>query len=91
MKTKFLLPMLAMIVAIGMSFTNLSSNSDPNNDFLYSGEDSWITISEQSCLPGKHTCQVRYGVNGPIMDVYDDRSLSTKKSSTSDEIVVINP
>lgn len=91
MKTKFLLPMLAMIVAIGMSFTTLSSSSDPNNDFLYLGDDSWITISEQDCSPGEHTCRVRYGANGPVMDVYDAKTLSTKKSSTSDVIVVINP
>lgn len=81
MKTKFLLPVLAAIFAVGMSFTTISTNLNAS-DYIYNNG-SWQPISEQSCQAGPHNCRVQLGQGGQIFDVYDEMNLSTKKTSAS--------
>ena len=70
MKTKFLLPMLAMIVAIGMSFASPKTN-DPTTDYIWvdnSYEPIHMEITE--CGTGDLGCQIQFG-DGPVYDLYD--------------------
>lgn len=46
MKTKFLLPVLAMIFAVGMSFTTLESANNPNMDY-YSNNGNLLPIGQE--------------------------------------------
>lgn len=87
MKTKFLLPVLAMIFAIGMSFTTV--NDTDANDYILLEDDSWRPIGEQPCTPGFHTCRVQDGVDGEKYDVYDEMDQGTKKTSTSEDPFII--
>lgn len=79
MKTNFVLPMLALIFAIGISFANVETTSDPNTDYILENG-SFVAINiELDCGSGTETCQVQFEENGPIYDVYDDDDPTTLK------------
>lgn len=90
---KLILPIMAMIFAIGMTFANVDFKNEPIHQaldyVLING--SWQSIQEQNCPPGNKTCRVQFGQGGPIYDVYDEMNKKTRKSSTSDLPTVINP
>lgn len=93
MKTKVFLPMLAFIFAIGMAFATVNLEPEPEmlaSDYILVGS-SWITIPEQNCQEGQFNCQVRYGQNGPVLDVYDEMDDDVPKSSGTELPTVINP
>lgn len=95
MKKLFLIPAMALLVVLGMSFT--SENPEPEvkdqaNDYLLiNGE--WEEIAEQPCTTtGPEDCRVQLGENGPIYRVYDEMNISTlKKSPTRDPNVIPPP
>ncbi|GGX00725.1 hypothetical protein LY54_03302 [Salegentibacter mishustinae] len=95
MKKLFLIPAMALLVVLGMSFTSLGSETDiqpepvANDYVLLNG--SWQSIPEQACDPGGEICQVQFGENGPVYDVYDEMDRNTRKSSTSEDPTIINP
>ena len=69
MKTKFLLPVLAMILAIGMSATE-RVELDPTQDYILQGSQFMPLGREIDCGDGNQTCEVRLP-NGEIHTVYD--------------------
>lgn len=81
MKTKFLLPVLAMIFAIGMSFTTAPSTGEPAVDYIRVGN-SWEAIPEINCGEGPRTCQVELQ-DGSVHNVYDMQSLESIKNTDS--------
>jgi hypothetical protein len=94
MKKLFLIPAMALLVVLGMSFT--SENPEPEikdqaNDYLLiNGQ--WEEIAEQPCTTsGPEDCRVQLGENGPIYQVYDEMNTSTLKKGTSSEPTVIPP
>lgn len=89
MKTNFLIPILALIFSIGMSFTSLEKDSQANDYVLNNG--NWRAIPEQNCGEGEYTCQVKFGENGTPLDVYDEMDLTSIKESDSPIPTVINP
>lgn len=92
-KLKVILPMLAMIFAIGMAFAAIDPEPEPKeltNDYVLI-DGSWEAIPEQECNRGQFTCQVQIGENGPVYDVYDEMDESTLKPSPSPDPYVINP
>lgn len=94
MKTKILIPALAMIFAIGMSFTTLKMDgkekTDVQSDYVRNNG-SWLAIDEQDCPVGKYTCRVKFQENGSPYDVYDEMDFSSLKSSDSKEPHLITP
>ena len=86
-KLKLILPMMAFIFAIGLSFAFVAFNANPNNDFIHLGGNSWQSIPEIECTQGSETCTVQLSEGGPIYEVYDDKDLSTQKDSDTDEPV----
>ncbi|WP_209309946.1 DUF6520 family protein [Salinimicrobium oceani] len=91
MKTKFLLPMIAMIFAIGMSFATEKNDFIQAKDYIHLGGNNWQQIDEQPCNSGPRICQVQFGEGGPIYDVYDEMNLNSKRNTTSPRPFVINP
>ncbi|MBZ9631554.1 DUF6520 family protein [Salegentibacter sp. LM13S] len=81
---KMILPMLAIIFAIGLTFASVNSEPKPEvqtADFIYLGNDNWQSIPEQECQGTEENCRVQIGAAGPVYDVYDEMDLSTVKLS----------
>ena len=55
MKTKFLLPALALIFTTGISFAKGNLNAHPDNDYIFRNDD-WEPIDEVECNPQKGDC-----------------------------------
>ena len=82
--------MLAMIFAIGLMFATPTEDNDPDNDYVILNG-SWEAIPEQNCEAGEFDCQVRYGQNGPVLEVYDAMGDEEPKPSGTETPTVINP
>ncbi|WP_405199345.1 DUF6520 family protein [Christiangramia sp. LLG6405-1] len=94
MKKLFLIPVMALLVVFGMSFTNLESETEEQPEIVASdyirNNGSWEAIPEQNCATGSETCRVQFGVGGPVFDVYDEMLLNTLKASDSPEPTILN-
>ena len=71
MKTNFLIPALAFVSAIGMSFTT-ATQQDPMNDYIQRNG-QWEQIQEVTCENGSEQCQVILDGEGPFT-VYDEEN-----------------
>ena len=76
---KMILPMMAMIFAIGLMFANPNVENDPNNDYVQLNDGTWFTIPEQDCGVGDAACEAQLAPGGDIYQVYDDMSTSFPK------------
>ncbi|WP_286760598.1 DUF6520 family protein [Salegentibacter sp. UBA1130] len=83
---KFILPMMAFIFAIGMSFATVGLEADPQNDYIQRNG-TWEAIPEQDCGMGEETCQVIKAGEGPFT-LYDAQNLSSVKKGGGDYIVL---
>ena len=89
MKKKFLLPMMAFVFAIGLSFATERSTADPMSDYVHENG-LWIEIPEQLCLGAEGNCVIQFSDNpGVELDVYDARRFDTKKTGGTDHTPVI--
>lgn len=84
---------MALLVALGISFTTFGSETEKQpevvaNDYILDNG-TWRAVPEQNCSGGTKTCQVRFGTNGPIYDLYDEMNLSTKKQNSNGVIIVL--
>jgi len=89
---KMILPMMAIIFAIGLTFASVNSEPKPEvqtTDFIYLGNDNWQPIPEQQCQGTEENCRVQVGAGGPVYDVYDEMDLSTAKLSPADQVPTI--
>jgi hypothetical protein len=84
-KLKLVLPLMAFIFAIALSFAFTTMEEKPNNDFIHLGGDSWLPIQEVNCAEGNKTCTVQRTEGGPIYNVYDQEDLATLKDSDTTE------
>ena len=91
MKTKFLLPGLAMIFAIGMSFASVKTGVTQDKDYVHLGGNSWQAVNEIDCGVGGEVCRVQFGEGGPIYDLYDEKDLDSRKISNQEAPFIINP
>lgn len=86
MKTKFLLPVLAMIFAIGLSFANIERASDPTTDYyLENGQFEPIGM-ELNCGTGNIDCEVEFEEDGTTYKVYDAQSTNSLKKGNGQVI-----
>ena len=81
MKTKFLIPVLAILFATGMSFTTVSLGKAQAQDFIRVNN-QWVPIMEIDCgQTGALDCEVELQ-DGSVHPVYDTQSsLEPKKTS----------
>jgi len=70
MKTKFLLPILAMSFAVGMSFTTVNEAGDPSTDYILQNGTFMSIGTELNCGNGNITCKVKLQ-DGNVYDVYN--------------------
>lgn len=87
MKTKFLLPVLALILATGMSFATADLNADPENDYIFRNDD-WEPIDEVECDPQGGDCLAYSVSEDETYPIYDSESLSDPKDGNN--TIVIN-
>ena len=80
MKTKFLLPVMAMFFAIGMSFATATGASDPTTDYVLQNGNFEPIQMELNCGQGNQVCQVQFEPDGPVYDVYDAENRSSLKT-----------
>lgn len=93
MKKLFLIPAMALLVVLGMSFTSLGSETEVQleavaNDYVLDNG-NWRAVPEQNCTGGTQTCQVQFGANGPIYDLYDEMDLASKKQESDGTIFIL--
>ena len=72
-KLKLILPMLAFVFAIALSFASVTLGADPEYDYIKIG-DSWEEIEALECNPGSTSCQVRLAPGATPLDVYDNEN-----------------
>ena len=78
MKTNFLIPVVAMIFAIGMSFATPGQETDPTQDYILH-EGSFVPLGQEiDCGVGTLVCQVRLQ-NREIEEVYDAADPNSQK------------
>lgn len=92
---KMILPMLAMIFAIGLTFATVDPEFKPEpveqaKDYILINGTTWVSIDEQSCEGSEFICQVQDGENGPVYDVYDERNDDEPKRSSSEDPIIID-
>lgn len=78
MKTRFLVPVVALFFAIGMTFALDSNPNDPNQDYVLIDGQFMPLGTELDCTPGDTSCKVRLQ-NGEIYEVYDAPDPDSKK------------
>lgn len=79
MKTKFLLPAMAMFFAIGMSFATGNTEVDPIWDYVDT-DNGVVRISEvQDCGSQLDQCSGRLQPGGAAHPIFDDMNLTTPK------------
>ena len=78
MKFKFLLPVLAMIFAIGISFAEGERTSDPNTDYIIVDGNFQPIGMELDCGDGDAPCRAQ-SADGNIYEIYDAPDPNTQK------------
>ncbi|MGY5848617.1 DUF6520 family protein [Salegentibacter sp. HM20] len=87
MKTRnLILPLLAFVFAVGMSFATVGVEADPNNDYIQRNG-AWEAIPEQDCGTGQITCEVQKSGEGTFT-VYDSQNLSSMKTGDGRPLVI---
>lgn len=95
MKKLFLIPVIALLAVLGMSFTTFGSETAVQpvtvaSDYVYDNG-NWQPVPEQNCTGGSSTCRVQFGEGGPIYELYDEMDLNTKKVNGPGGIIILNP
>lgn len=70
MKTKVMLPALAFVFAIGMSFATEKSTADPDNDWV-GPLGNRIMIQEVDCEEGQNICEGQFQGDSQWHVIYD--------------------
>ncbi|MBW2961842.1 DUF6520 family protein [Mesonia aestuariivivens] len=82
MKSKFLIPLLAVIFTTAMSFTTARTVVNPDFDFI-STDAGVVRISEMQCGAGTLNCSVQLEPNGTEYQVFDDEDLTVAKNTNN--------
>ncbi|WP_298247940.1 DUF6520 family protein [uncultured Christiangramia sp.] len=94
MKKLLLIPMMALLVVLGMSFTNFESETEEQPVMVASDyvllNGNWTAIPEQSCSGTTYNCKVKFQENGQEFPVYDEMDDPAPKRSGSNEATLIN-
>ncbi len=69
-RSKLILPLMAFICAIGMSFTTANSTILQSTGFVEIAEDDWLEV-QVDCGTGDLECQVKFSENGEPYNVYE--------------------
>tara|TARA_B100000378_G_scaffold238632_1_gene206188 strand:+ start:110 stop:571 length:462 start_codon:yes stop_codon:yes gene_type:complete len=94
MKKLFLIPAMALLVVLGMSFTSMGDETDNYatdvaSDYVILNS-NWKAIPEQDCTTGQYDCLVKFSENGQPYKVYDEMNVNTLRPSTSPDAKLIS-
>ncbi|WP_121667402.1 DUF6520 family protein [Mesonia aquimarina] len=85
MKSKFLIPLLAVIFTTAMSFTTARTSANPTEDFVFTSG-SWHAIPEMSCDNQNQSCLVRVLSDNTNYPIYDSQNFSDPKPGSGDVV-----
>ena len=88
MKNKFLIPVLAMIFATGMSFTTTNTNEAAISGYVEKNPGNWVPV--QVDCQGPKDCLVRFLGENEIHQVFATMN-RTQPIKGSGDIIVLNP
>lgn len=86
-KLKMILPMLAFVLAIGLSFANVKDNNTVQTGYVY---DSGIwTMINSPCEGNGYTCKIRFvdGNGNPLSDELDVYPIPAFKDDEGNTVV----
>lgn len=82
MKKKLLLPMMAFVCAIGLSFATERSTADAETDYIWlNGQFQSIGMEITECGSGEIGCTIQFG-DGPVYDLYDSPGVLKEGNGT---------
>ncbi|MBO3100262.1 DUF6520 family protein [Gelidibacter pelagius] len=87
-KLKMILPMLAFVMAVGLSFGFVDTTVSPENGYIYK-DSAWQQV-DVMCGTGSQDCRVKFSPNGEVYQVFD-ADLTTPRSGNSEEAILITP
>lgn len=88
MKTrKLMLPMMAFICAIGMSFATVGLEADLMYDYIQT-DSGWEEIPELNCGEGIADCRALVDGEGPFLVYDEENNLLSLKSGNGNVIIV---
>lgn len=88
MKTKFLLPVLALIFATGMSFATANLTADPDNDYIF--RDGWEELPEvEDCNPLNQNCLAYSVSENQTYPIYDSMNFADPKEGDGTIAVIV--
>lgn len=89
MKTKILLPVLAIVFAVGLSFAtaNLSSGVAVETGWV-NGPNGWELITVD-CGEGQLHCKVKFSPSGQSYQVYEADKSTPRTGISSEPILII--
>jgi|NGEPerStandDraft_5_1074534.scaffolds.fasta_scaffold39336_2 hypothetical protein len=96
MKKLFLIPIMALLVVLGMSFTSFGSEVEEQPKVEVVASDyvllngNWTAIPEQSCSGTTYTCRVKFQENGQEYAVYDEMDDQEPKRSSARKATLIS-
>ncbi|QLE01993.1 hypothetical protein HX109_10670 [Galbibacter sp. BG1] len=85
---KLMLPMLAFILAIGMSFAFVNISDDPSTDYIIRNGVFEPLNLELDCGPGTAPCEVQFEGETQKYQVYDDDNISSPKQGNGSLIIL---
>ena len=92
MKTKFLLPILAMIFAVGMSFTTVNNSSEDYATKYVRAGNMWYHIDVE-CGQGLEDCEVIFTEDptGTPYQVYNTQNLNDPAKGNGEYKLISGP
>lgn len=88
MKTKFLFPVLAIIFAVGMSFTTVNANQSAISGYVERTPGNWEAVQVE--CQGNDKCLVQFAGESEVHQVYATMD-DSQPLDGSGEIIILNP
>ncbi|WP_072880651.1 DUF6520 family protein [Salegentibacter echinorum] len=82
---KMILPMMAMVFAIGLMFANTPTEMDPDNDYVLTNN-GVVTIDEVDCGEGDIPCEGQFSGDNNQYPIYDDPALTIRKEGSGTDL-----
>lgn len=88
MKSKFLLPALALIFATAMSFTTVNASQNAISGFVERTPGNWEAVNVN--CEGTQNCMVRFAGESEVHRVYAEKN-TLNPLNGSGQVIILNP
>ena len=86
MKKRLMLPMMAFVFAIGLSFATERTTADAASDWVDMGGEDPVEITEVNCGEGTINCSVKFAGDDIPYPVFEDKDLQIRKTGSGNVI-----